>query len=173
MTSEGQPAPEIGGRQFRFEPHRCFACGELNEHGLRLVLHTDATGCRTDVALGSRFQGWEGIAHGGILSTILDEVMAWSVIGRGAWGVTARMSVDFRRPVQIGRVLRAEGEVTEATRRLYRTTGRIVDAGTGEILATSEGRYVSAPPARLAELQARYRLRPVDDQPEMPESVDR
>jgi uncharacterized protein (TIGR00369 family) len=173
VTTLGRASTEIGGQAFRFEPHRCFACGELNEHGLRLALHTDANGCRTELLLDPRFQGWEGVAHGGILCTILDEVMAWSVIGRGTWGVTARMAVDFRRPVPVGRAIRAEGQVSQSGRRLFRTTGRIVDAETGDTLATAEGTYVAAPPERLAELQARYRLRPVDDQPaDGPDLVD-
>ena len=172
MTSETRPATEIGGQAFRFEPHRCFACGELNEHGLRLVLHTDETGCRTELILEPQFQGWEGVAHGGILCAVLDEVMAWAVIGRDVWGVTARMTVDFRRPVAVGRSLRADGEVTEATRRLFRTAGRILDGETGEVLATSEGTYMAVPPERLAELKARYRLRPVDDGNDAPDQVD-
>ena len=177
MTSEARPATRIGVRAFRFEPHRCFACGELNEHGLRLELHTDATGCRTDLTLDARFQGWDGVAHGGILCTILDEVMAWAVIGRDVWGVTARMTVDFRRPVPVGRALRAEGTVTQAARRLFRTEGRILDAETGEVLASSEGAYIAAPPERLAELKARYRMRPVEDRlavdrSDVPDRVD-
>ena len=172
MTSEARPATRIQGQAFRFEPHRCFACGELNEHGLKLILHTDESGCRTEVTLDPRFQGWEGVAHGGILSTILDEVMAWSVIGQGTWGVTARMSVDFHRAVPVGRAIRATGTVSEANRRLFRTSGRIEDAATGELLATAAGTYLAAPPERLAELQARYRLRPVADQADSPGSVD-
>ncbi len=177
MTSEVRPAGRIGGRVLRFEPHRCFACGELNEHGLQLALHTDATGCRTELTLDGRFQGWDGVAHGGILCTILDEVMAWAVIGRDVWGVTARMAVEFRRPVPVGRPLRAEGTVTRAARRLFRTEGRILDAETGEILAIGEGTYLAAPPERLAELKARYRLRPPDDRlsdggADAPEGVD-
>ncbi|HEX5589109.1 MAG TPA: PaaI family thioesterase [Candidatus Limnocylindrales bacterium] len=167
MTSETRPITEIEGRPFRFEPHRCFACGELNEHGLRLQLHTDASGCRTQLVLDPRFQGWEDVAHGGILATILDEVMAWAVIGRGTWGVTARMTIDYRRPVPVGTPIRAEGEVVESKRRLARTAGRILDARSGEVLATATGTYVAAPPDRLAELQARYRLRPSDDAPDM------
>ena len=98
--------------------------------------------------------------------------MAWAVIGQDTWGVTARMTVDFKRPASVGRPLRAEGNVTEAGRRLLRTQGRIVDVGTGEILATSTGTYVAAPPERLAELKARYRLRPADDRPDAPAQVD-
>jgi hypothetical protein len=82
------------------------------------------------------------------------------------------MNVDFRRPVPIGRPISALGEVVEATRRLFRTRGRVVDAATGETLASAEGTYIAAPPDRLAELQARYRLRQADDQAGSPEPVD-
>ena len=167
------PTRRGGLRGFQFEPHHCFACGELNEHGLQLALHADETGCWTELTLDPIFQGWDGIAHGGILCTILDEVMAWSVIGRDTWGVTARMSVDFKRPVPVGRLLRAEGIVTSANRRFLRTSGRLTDADTDELLATSEGTYMAAPAERLAELKARYRLRPADDTADITVGVDR
>lgn len=153
----------MAGRRFTFEPHRCFACGELNEHGLHLILHTDASGCWSELAIDPAFQGWEGVVHGGILSTILDEVMGWAVIGRDTWGVTARLTVDFKRPVNVGQAIRAEGVVTDVSRRLLRTEGRILDAVTGDVLASGTGTYVAAPPERLAELKARYQLRPADD----------
>lgn len=162
MTSEPLPIAEIRGRPFTFEPHRCFACGELNEHGLHLELHADERGCWTELEVPARFQGWEDVAHGGIVCTLLDEVMAWSVIARDTWGVTARMAVDFKRPVRIGRRVRAEGRVTEDRRRIYRTAGRVVDAETEEVLATGEATFVAAPPDQLAALQARYRLRPAE-----------
>jgi len=150
-------------QDFTFEPHHCFACGELNEHGLHLELHVDAEGCWTELTLEPRFQGWESVAHGGIVASILDEVMAWSVIGRDTWGVTARLSVAFHRPIPIGRPIRAEGWVTEDRRRSFRTAARVVDRDTGEVLATGEGAFVAAPPDQLAALKARYRLRPAGD----------
>jgi acyl-coenzyme A thioesterase PaaI-like protein len=152
-------------QDFTFEPHHCFACGELNEHGLHLELHVDAEGCWTELTLEPRFQGWESVAHGGIVASILDEVMAWSVIGRDTWGVTARLAVAFRRPIPIGRPIRAEGWVTEDRRRTFRTAGRILDRETGEVLAKGEGAFVAAPPEQLAALKARYRLRPAGDRP--------
>jgi acyl-coenzyme A thioesterase PaaI-like protein len=167
-------APEVaataaprGLRGFTFEPHRCFACGELNESGLRLELHADATGCWTELTLEPQFQGWDSVAHGGIVATLLDEVMAWSVIGRDTWGVTARLNVAFRQPIPIGRPIRAEGWVTEDRRRTFHTAGRVLDLGTGAVLATGEGVFMAAPPEQLAELKARYRLRSI----ESPEGV--
>jgi acyl-coenzyme A thioesterase PaaI-like protein len=161
--AESGGAATVDGREFTFEPHRCFACGVLNEHGLHLQLHVDDAGCWTELVLDERFQGWEGVAHGGIVCTILDEVMAWSVIGRDTWGVTARMTVEFKRPVHVGRRLRGEGRVTEDRRRLFRTAGTLFDAESGETLAAAEATFVSAPPDQLAALKARYRLRPAED----------
>ena len=158
----------VGLPGFQFEPHQCFACGELNEHGLQLVLHVTPEGCWTETTLAPRFQGWESVAHGGIVTTLLDEVMAWSVIGRDTWGVTARISVAFRRPVPVGTPIRVEGRVVEDRRRTFRTAGRVLDAVTGDVLAEGEGTFVAAPPEQLALLKSRYRLRRTDADPDQP-----
>jgi uncharacterized protein (TIGR00369 family) len=149
----------IAGRRVELAPHHCFGCGTLNAAGLQLVLHVDGATCWTELELPRRFEGWEGIAHGGIVSTILDEVMAWSLVEHDSWGLTARLNVAFRRPVPIGRRIRAEGWVVEAGRRLLRTVGRVVDPGSDEVLATAEAAYVPAPEARKRELRERYRFR--------------
>ena len=113
--------------------------------------------------LEARFQGWEAVAHGGIVCTILDEVMAWSVIGRGTWGVTARLNVAFRRPIMTGRPIRAEGWVVEEHRRAQRTAGKVLDPATGEILATAEGTFIAVPNEQLERLKARYGMRRLTD----------
>ena len=158
---------------FDFEPHRCFACGELNEHGLHLAIHTDPTGSWTETTLEQRFQGWEAVAHGGVVCTLLDEVMAWAVIGRGTWGVTARLNVTFRRPIPVGRAIRGEGWVVDESRRVHRAEGRILDLGTGEVLATGESTFVAVPPSEVERLKARYGMRrPAADEPDTTGLVD-
>ena len=143
---------------FEFEPHNCFACGSLNEHGLQLDLHLGEGRSWTELALPARFEGWVGIAHGGIISTILDEVMAWSLVAEDNWGVTARLSVNFRRPVPIGSPIRAEGWIVRTRRRLVDTAGHVVDGG-GTVLASAEAVYLAADEARKRELQVRYGYR--------------
>ena len=147
--------------RFEFAPHNCFACGTLNTGGLGLTMHVEPGRSWTEVTLDRRFEGWEGMAHGGILATILDEVMAWALVGADNWGVTARMSVDFRKPVEIGRAIRAEGWATSSRRRIVDTEGRIVDVADGTVLAESHGRYVAASEARKRELAAAYGFRVV------------
>jgi acyl-coenzyme A thioesterase PaaI-like protein len=161
----GEPpseTPEVVDRRFAFEPHNCFACGSLNANGLQLDLHVDGERCWTTIELAGRFQGWDGIAHGGIVCTLLDEVMAWSLVDHDNWGLTARLSVDFRRPVPLETPIRAEGWVTRARRRLIMTAGRVIDPATETILATAEATYVAAPEARKRELKERYGFRLVD-----------
>jgi acyl-coenzyme A thioesterase PaaI-like protein len=165
----------IGGAAIRLLPHNCFACGSLNTHGLHLELHTEGGRCWTDLTLSNAFEGWEGIAHGGVICTILDEVMAWAVVDSDLWGVTARMSVEFKRPVPIGRPLRGEGRVIEARRRVVRTEGILLDAADRTVLARAEAVFVGAKDAQKDELKARYGFRLEDDPPResaTPVSVD-
>jgi uncharacterized protein (TIGR00369 family) len=149
----------MDGPAFELVPHNCFACGTLNEHGLGLRIHVEPGRSWTELELEPRFEGWEGIAHGGILCTILDEVMAWALVGDDNWGVTARMSVDFRKPATVGTRLRADGWVTRSRRRLVETEARIVDTATGTELATATGVYLAADEERKQELQRRYGFR--------------
>ena len=169
MTSEATAreiapsrTPQRVDERFGFEPHNCFACGALNAHGLHLALHVDGQRCWTDLAIPSRFQGWDEIAHGGIVATILDEVMAWSLVDHDNWGLTARMTIDFKRPVPLERPIHAEGWVTEVRRRLITTAGQIVDQATGEVAATSDATYVAAPEDRKRELKERYGYRELE-----------
>jgi acyl-coenzyme A thioesterase PaaI-like protein len=126
---------------------------------MQLDLHVDGDRCWTELELADRFQGWDGIAHGGIVCTILDEVMAWSLAATDNWGLTARMTVNFKRPVRLGVPIRGEGWMTRQRRRLVDTAARLVDVGSGELLATAEAIYVAADEDRKRELKDRYQFR--------------
>jgi acyl-CoA thioesterase FadM len=87
-------------------------------------------------------------------------VMAWALVGDDDWGVTARISVAFRKPVPVGLPIRAEGWITRARRRIVDTEGHIVDVATGTRLATATGVYLAADTTRKADLRERYAYRP-------------
>ena len=159
QASAGIEARDDAGLLIEVAPHRCFACGTLNEHGMQLDLHVDGDRCWTELALPDRFQGWDGIAHGGIVCTILDEVMAWSLAATDNWGLTARMSVEFKRPVRLGVPIRAEGWISVSRRRIVETAARLVDRMSGDLLATATATYLAADAERKRQLQARYRFR--------------
>jgi uncharacterized protein (TIGR00369 family) len=146
----------IAGQRIALLPHNCFACGTLNAHGLHLELHAGDDRCWVETTLEERFQGWDGIAHGGIICTILDEVMAWALVDHDMWGVTARMNVEFKRPVPLGRPIRAEGRVLEVRRRLVEAEGILLDPEDGAVLARSVATFVGTSEEKKAELKARY-----------------
>ena len=87
-----------------FDDGNCFACGPENPAGMH-VRFERATGgeegVRADVTLAARYQGWRGIAHGGIAMALLDEAMAHAAGYAGHRGVTASVNVRFRRPVPL------------------------------------------------------------------------
>jgi acyl-coenzyme A thioesterase PaaI-like protein len=163
LTSDAQVIDVPGVPRFAIEPHHCFACGTLNTTGMGLELHVERGRSWVELTLEDRFQGWDRIAHGGILCTILDEVMAWALVGEDNWGLTARLSVDFKQTVEVGQPLRADGWITRSRRRLVDTAGTVADPGTGAILATATGVYVAADDKRKTELRKRYGWRPLGE----------
>jgi acyl-coenzyme A thioesterase PaaI-like protein len=161
LTSEPRLIEVPGVARFEVAPHRCFACGTLNEQGIGLEIHVEAGRAWTEIVLPDRFQGWDGIAHGGIVATILDEVMAWSLAGEDDWGLTARMQLEYRKPVPLDRPIRADGWITAKRRRINETEATVVDAGDGTLLARATGVYIAADEDRKRELRARYGWRRV------------
>jgi acyl-coenzyme A thioesterase PaaI-like protein len=142
--------------RFQYRPHNCFACGQLNSGGLQLALHVDGTRCWTEFEIPQRFEGWQGMAHGGILSTIVDEVMAWSLVAVDHVGVTTRLEVDFRGPALVGRPIRAEGWIVQQRRRRFDTAAVVVDRDSGETLVEARAIYLAADPNRSREIREQY-----------------
>jgi acyl-coenzyme A thioesterase PaaI-like protein len=161
---DGSTAARQRVGRFEFAAHGCFACGQLNVAGLRLELHAAGDRCWTEIALPRTFEGWQGITHGGVVSAILDEVMVWSLIGADRLGFTARLEVDFRRPVPVEHTIRAEGWIEEQRRRRFNTRAQVTDATTGELLAEARAVYLAAPLAQEASLRDRYDIRIVDEE---------
>ncbi len=103
----------------------CFACGKDNPQGMRLPMVADENGARVEYLIPVHFQGWSGITHGGIVATLLDELMAWSVRSRGYSTVTAEMSVRFRKPVRVGERVYGQGWVVSEQGRLIHTAAKL------------------------------------------------
>jgi len=118
----------------------CFVCGPGNPAGLHLEFDQSETGARTRLRFAAHFQGWKGVTHGGLVSTLLDEVMAKAVQARGLYGVTGEMCVRFRRPVPTETEVEVNGRVTEVRKRLAFTEGEIRDSD-GNLLASAKATF--------------------------------
>lgn len=123
----------------------CFICGEQNAHGLRLKSRIEMDRVVLDHVTREADLGWRHLVHGGLLMTLLDEVMTWAAIlsFRKAC-VAAELTVRLKAPVTVGSAIRAEGWITAAKSRVMEAEGRLMD-GTGQVLATATGKYMTMP----------------------------
>jgi len=122
---------------------RCFACGKANPRGLALPIKETPEGVVMDYAVPEDFAGWQGIVHGGIVATILDELLAWACNRADRSMMTAEMTVRFRRPVRTGRPIRGVGRITEDKGRLILAEARLLDES-GQLLAEATGKLMRA-----------------------------
>ena len=132
--------------------HYCFACGTANPIGLRLEFYrVDNTVC-SDIVLGRQYEGWENMAHGGIVSTLLDEVMSWTLIYfKRAFFVTRKMQIKYVKPVLIGESLTVKGRILREDSRLVEVKGEILDSE-GRLLARSGAEFVMVPEEKLSSV---------------------
>ena len=100
----------------------CFACGKDNPIGLHLDFVEEGESYLTVFTASRPYQGYEGIIHGGILATVLDEIMAryaWVKYGPAA---TARLEVRYKQPAPTGTPITVRSVFTAVRRN-----GRLFD----------------------------------------------
>src|SRR5438045_9646048 len=92
-----------GRRKTASKPNFCFACGPDNPGGMHLKFVSDASGQRyiSCFRLNKRCTGPPGHCHGGIIATILDAAMSKLNKLRDQPAATARMTVDYLKPVPV------------------------------------------------------------------------
>ena len=130
-------------------PHtpNCLVCGRNNPHGLHLSLHVDpATGIVTTTFTPTNDQiGFEGIIHGGIIATVLDEAMVWAATWSGKrFCVCAELTTRFKESALVGVLLTITAQIEQDRRKLITTLGE-VKTPDGKLIATASGKYIPLP----------------------------
>ena len=125
----------------------CFGCSPSHPTGLGLTFERRGETIVTRYTIPDRFHGAPGIAHGGIVATILDEVSCAAVFFvRESMVVTGELSVRYVRPCPVERPLEAvaraggdhpryavvEAELREGDIVLARSTGKFFYQARGE-----------------------------------------
>jgi acyl-coenzyme A thioesterase PaaI-like protein len=132
-------------------PHtpNCLVCGPSNPHGLKLSLHVEPQSGIVSVTYTPRPEhiGFEGIVHGGILATVVDEAMVWAA----TWSiknfcVCGDLSTRFRLGASVGEPLIITAKVNSSRKRLIETSAEI-RSSTG-LVATATGKYIPVAPER-------------------------
>ncbi|MCS7287008.1 MAG: PaaI family thioesterase [Anaerolineae bacterium] len=91
---------------------KCFGCGKSNPIGLKLRFKNEEGTARCEFIPGPEHQGWPGVVHGGILSTVLDEALGWAALFHGKKTVTGKLEIRFRKPAKIKEPLHIESKIT-------------------------------------------------------------
>ena len=123
----------------------CFACGQLNPCGLKLEFEEHDEIYISHFTGAAQHQGYDGILHGGIISTLLDEIMARYIYAKGLNAVTARLEVRYLKPTPIGVPLLIKGRITKSRGRIYETVGTI-ELPDGTITAEGTAKVFVADP---------------------------
>ncbi len=134
----------------RLEPNptnKCFGCGGDNPSGMKLTFEQDNVNRRIigRFVLGERYQGGGGFGHGGIIAVLLDEAMGKVCRFREVRAVTAELTVEYLKPVNVQQEIIVEGRETEQKGRNIFMSGEIRDTA-GTVLARGKARFVIIAP---------------------------
>lgn len=121
--------------------NRCFVCGPANPIGLHVRFRLDGDVCRGEFTPEPAHVGYDGVTHGGILFSLMDDVMANIIFLGGERCYTARAETRYRHPLAVGTPVRLEG-------RLLRRKGRLAECG-GAVLRQEDGVIVAEATARF------------------------
>ena len=123
----------------------CFVCGLDNPIGLKLKFYTDGEGrCVAHFRPKPEHQGFPGQLHGGLISTLLDEVMGRVLVTEDVWAMTGRLEIKFRKPVPLDQELTIVGELTRNRSRAYEARGEI-QLPDGTTVIEGSGMYIRIP----------------------------
>lgn len=120
----------------------CYVCGKDNPVGFRIIFSTENDRVRVRYTPEVHRQGYMGVTHGGVLSTLLDETMGWApTLRTGRMFVTAELTVRFILPFPVDKVMIVEGWAEKITRRMSFARGQVRDED-GNLYATAHGKYL-------------------------------
>ena len=120
----------------------CFGCAPHNTKGLKVQIWYTKKGCISYHKIPKEYCGFKGIAHGGIIATLLDEVAAWIIITHlFRVGITVQATIRYLKPVRTEVDIEIEGEILENVKGNTVVLTRI-RSKKGTILAEAESKWL-------------------------------
>lgn len=128
-------------------PHQpnCFGCGPRNQAGVHLRCQLSDDGVAGSFRLDTQHEGGPGLAHGGVVAAVLDDLFGFLLYRLGFPMVTARLEVDYRRPVALQVEYGAAARIDSHQGRKVWCSGELRDAG-GAIVAAGRGLFLRVGP---------------------------
>lgn len=126
----------------RGDASHCFVCGAHNPIGLKLAFRVEGAHCRGEFTARDEHVGFDGVTHGGIVFSVLDDAMANWFFLQGARGFTAKAEIRYRAPMPVGATASIECTVVKRKGRLLQLEARAADKISGTLFAESSASFM-------------------------------
>lgn len=130
----------------------CFVCGDKNRIGLKVAFFYDEGKAKAEYTPTREFEGYKDILHGGIISSLLDEVMIQSIVALGILTFTIQIEVKFKTSAKTGEKILLEGHIIEDKGRVILTEGKAFKLD-GTIIALAKGKFFRPEGEKKKELE--------------------
>ena len=140
--------------------HSCFVCGESNPAGLNLRFETDGRVVHARFTPRAEHIGFREVVHGGIIATLLDEIMVWAcAVQAKQFAYCAELNVRFLKSARPGEETVASAELVENRKnKIFEAKAELKNLA-GEVLASATGKYLPVKAAEAAGMATDF----VDD----------
>jgi uncharacterized protein (TIGR00369 family) len=154
-TQPVETVPEEDGHAFRLvaelNPH-CVVCGHQNPQGLQLTFRLDEHCVIAEWVPGNNWESFQGVIHGGVISTVLDEAMSKAIIAQGLEAFTMDLRVRFKRKLRTGETVWARGWVVQHQKRRITAEASLCN-GAGDEHAHAWGIFLISPRPRSSGIE--------------------
>ena len=135
--------------------HSCFVCGDSNPYGLKLRFETDGRVVQTRFRPRREHIGFKGVVHGGLIATVLDEIMVWAcAVPTRQFAFCAELTVRYLRPLSPEEEVLVTGELTANRKgRVFEAKATIHSIG-GPVLAEGRGKYFPLKGVEVSQMVA-------------------
>jgi uncharacterized protein (TIGR00369 family) len=127
--------------------HGCIVCGQpdANPNTLNVRFRVTDEGVEVPFCPGPKQEGYRGLVHGGVMTSLLDETIGWAVaVARKKYFMTAELTIRFLRPLPVGTWVIIKGRSVEHKSRFSIAEGEIIDEN-GQVYARANGKFFLMP----------------------------
>ena len=126
----------------RSDANHCFVCGPNNAIGLKLSFNLEGEICKSEFIPEKEHCGYDNVTHGGIIYSVLDDVMANWLVLKEVKAFTAACEIRYKCPLTIGTKVLLEGKCITDKGRLAIMEGKMFREDTHQVVAETEGKFM-------------------------------
>ncbi len=139
----------------------CFVCGSDNPHGLQVMFYVEDDKVHVDLKLADYFNSYRKVAHGGVLSSVLDEAMGWAAFifsDSKMFLFTRELTVTYKKNAPLDEPLLITTEFAGMEKGgMVSARGRITDKD-GKVLTMAKGLFFPMLPEKMEETKSYLRF---------------